>query len=290
MKYQGLAFKNRKIDFHKLKQYGFRQKDGSYIFNTKLKKGEFELILSISKIDDLDYKIIETSTDEEYEPAYIKNAEGKFVGEIRQEAEEIISDIAARCTVFTPFLSEYTYRVIDYIKEKYPDFYFVSSTTKVLTDFCKFENELNREDFSYVVPDFRLNKSFDKLKALSQHQKEKVEFLCNECCWFGCMDRKKCYETVSRKNLGEDCPEHYCTAPDAGQGYLFSKAMENPGFIGIDDIKNTYLPMGFSNFKIEGRGLGSAMMLEFLLYYMTKPQYQIHVREHIYLDNMLDLF
>ncbi len=180
--------------------------------------------------------------------------------------------------------------LLDYIKENYPDFYFVYSTTKVLTDFCEFENELNREDFRYVVPDFRLNKSFDKLKALSQHQKEKVEFLCNECCWFGCMDRKKCYETVSRKNLGEDCPEHYCTAPDAGQGYLFSKAMENPGFIGIGDIKNTYLPMGFSNFKIEGRGLGSAMILEFLLYYMTKPQYQIHVREHIYLDNMLDLF
>ena len=180
--------------------------------------------------------------------------------------------------------------LLDYIKENYPDFYFVSSTTKVLTDFCEFENELNREEFSYVVPDFRLNKSFDKLKALSQHQKEKVEFLCNECCWFGCSDRKKCYETVSRKNLGEDCPEHYCVAPDSGQGYLFSKAMENPGFIGIDDIKNTYLPMGFSNFKIEGRGLGSAMILEFLLYYMTKPQYQIHVREHIYLDNMLDLF
>lgn len=180
--------------------------------------------------------------------------------------------------------------LLDYIKEKYPGFYFVSSTTKVLTDFGEFENELNREDFCYVVPDFRLNKSFDKLKSLSQHQKDKVEFLCNECCWFGCTDRKKCYETVSRKNLGEDCTEHYCTAPDAGQGYLFSKAMENPGFIGIDDIKNTYLPMGFSNFKIEGRGLGSAMILEFLLYYMTKPQYQIHVREHIYLDNMLDLF
>ena len=180
--------------------------------------------------------------------------------------------------------------LLDYIKENYPDFYFVSSTTKVLTDFCELENELNREDFRYVVPDFRLNRSFDKLKALSQHQKEKVEFLCNECCWFGCTDRKKCYETVSRKNLGEDCPEHYCVAPDSGQGYLFSKAMENPGFIGIDDIKNTYLPMGFSNFKIEGRGLGSAMILEFLLYYMTKPQYQIHVREHIYLDNMLDLF
>ena len=81
--------------------------------------------------------------------------------------------------------------LLDYIKENYPGFYFVSSTTKVLTDFGEFENELNREEFCYVVPDFRLNKSFDKLKALSQHQKDKVEFLCNECCWFGCTDRKK---------------------------------------------------------------------------------------------------
>ena len=74
-------------------------------------------------------------------------------------------------------------------------------------------------------------------------------------------------------------PEHYCTAPDAGEGYRFSKAMENPGFIGIGDIQNVYLPMGFSNFKIEGRGLGSALVLEFLLYYLTRPEYQIHVRE-----------
>lgn len=65
--------------------------------------------------------------------------------------------------------------------------------------------------------------------------------------------------------------------------------MTNPGFIGIQDIRKMYLPMGFSDFKIEGRGLGSAMILEFLLYYMTKPEYQIHVREAIYLDSMLDL-
>lgn len=117
-----------------------------------------------------------------------------------------------------------------------------------------------------------------------------MEFLCNECCWFGCRDRKRCYEAVSRKNLGEGGAEHHCAAPDAEDGYLFSKAMANPGFIGTDAIKNVYLPMGFSQFKIEGRGLGSALILEFLLYYMTKPEYQLHVREKIYLDNMLDLF
>ncbi len=180
--------------------------------------------------------------------------------------------------------------LLQYLKTNYPELYLVSSTTKVLTRFSQLSEELNREDFRYVVPDFRLNKELEKLDALSQPLKDKVEFLCNECCWFGCKDRKACYEAVSRKNLGENFPEHHCTAPDAAEGYHFSRAMKNPGFIGIGDIQNTYLPMGFSNFKIEGRGLGSALVLEFLLYYMTKTEYQLQVREEIYLDNMLDLF
>ena len=69
-----------------------------------------------------------------------------------------------------------------------------------------------------------------------------------------------------------------------------SESMKNPAFISIGDIQNVYVPMGFTNFKIEGRGLGSAIVLEFLLYYMTKPEYQLQVREAIYLDSMLDLF
>ena len=178
----------------------------------------------------------------------------------------------------------------DYLKKYYQGFYFVSSTTKVITDFGEFQNEVDRDDFQYVVPDFRLNKEFDKLNNLSEKQKDKVEFLCNECCSPDCKVRKLCYENVSHKNLGEECPEHHCTSLDDGIGYSFSRAMTNPTFISINDIKNIYLPMGFSNFKIEGRGLGSALILEFLIYYMTKPEYQINLREKIYLDNMLDLF
>ena len=180
--------------------------------------------------------------------------------------------------------------LLDHLKTTCPQLYFVSSTTKVLTDFSQLRCELERPEFSYVVPDFRLNKAFASLNTLPQALKDKVEFLCNECCWFGCKDRRACYEAVSRKNLGETAPEHHCKAPDAKYGYRFSRAMENPGFIGIEDIQNTYLPMGFSNFKIEGRGLGSALILEFLLYYLTKPDCQLRVREKIYLDNALDLF
>ena len=184
----------------------------------------------------------------------------------------------------------YSDLLLNHIKSKYPSFYFVSSTTKVITEFDRFVEELDRPDYRFVVPDFRLNKDLEKLNALSSEKKKKVEFLCNECCWFDCYDRKNCYENVSRKSLGEECEDHVCVSPNAARGYLFSDAKKNSGFIGIDDIQTVYLPKCFSHFKIEGRSLGSAVVLEFLLYYMTKPEYQLKVREEIYLDSMLDLF
>ena len=180
--------------------------------------------------------------------------------------------------------------LLDYLRRTYPGLYFVSSTTKVLTEFPELLKELNREEFRYVVPDFRLNKKFKEWNTLSSAEKDKVEFLCNECCSFGCKDRKACYESVSRLNLGERGEKHRCSAPDAEEGYVFSKAMKNPGFLSTEEIREEYLPMGFSNFKIEGRGLGSALILEFLLYYMTKPEHQLEVREKVYLSNTLDLF
>ena len=180
--------------------------------------------------------------------------------------------------------------LLEYLRERYPGLYFVSSTTKVLRAFGQLEAELKRPEFRFVVPDFRLNRAFDRLFTLPDGMKQKVEFLCNECCWFDCPDRRACYENVSRKNLGEACAEHVCASPNAERGYRFSDAMENPGFIGIGDIQKIWLPNGFSHFKIEGRSLGSAIVLEFLLYYMTKPAHQLKVREAIYLDSALDLF
>ena len=212
--------------------------------------------------------------------------------------EEHLSDrrCHALCRLFEPDaggdagIIVHSELLLAYLKAHYPGYDFISSTTKVLTDPRDLVRELDREDFHYVVPDFRLNKAFDFLKQLTPAQKAKVEFLCNECCSIGCVDRRACYENVSRRILGEDCPEHICRAPGGRDGYRFSTAMKSPAFIGIEDIWQIYLPMGFSQFKIEGRGLGSAMVLEFLLYYMTKPEYQLQVREAIYLDSMLDLF
>ena len=177
-----------------------------------------------------------------------------------------------------------------YLRQTYPELYLVSSTTKVLTSLTDLRRELERPEFACVVPDFRLNPTLGTPGALPERLRGRAELLCNECCRFDCPDRRACYEAVSRKNLGEAAPEHRCTAPDAAGGYRFSKAMKNPGFLGVEAIRDRYLPLGFSQFKLEGRGLGSALILEFLLFYLTKPDYHIHVREALYLDNMLDLF
>ena len=213
--------------------------------------------------------------------------------------------------------------LLDYLRKTYPGLYLVSSTTKVLTRFEDLRAELARPEFAYVVPDFRLNKSFDRLETLSAREKEKVEFLCNECCPIACTKRARCYEQVSRMSLGESVDDFECfgarfadrsgncleggdasksrdgfegTIADKsadrfeGRTYSFSRAMESPAFISVKDILERYEPLGFTNFKIEGRSLGSALILEFLLYYMTKPEDQLKVREAIYLDSALDLF
>lgn len=46
--------------------------------------------------------------------------------------------------------------LLEYLKKHYPHLYFVSSTTKVITDFKQLVEEIRREDFRYVVPDFKI--------------------------------------------------------------------------------------------------------------------------------------
>ena len=142
--------------------------------------------------------------------------------------------------------------LLDYLKRQYPGLYFVSSTTKVLTDFQQLRRETEREEFRYVVPDFRLNKSFAELDTLLQDQKDKVEFLCNECCWYGCRDRKHCYENVSRKNLGEDCLNHRCTAPGAQQGYRFQRQWKTPASSGPGISAKFICPAAFPTSRSRG--------------------------------------
>ena len=148
--------------------------------------------------------------------------------------------------------------LLNYLEHTYPDFYFVSSTTKVLTDFTQLIEELNREVFHYVVPDFRLNNAAGPASAALPQAAEGQEwnFCAMNAAGSAARSGRPAMRQSAGRSLGVRGSEHRCTAPDMRQAATASpKAMENPGFVGVADILERYLPMGFSNFKIEGRGL-----------------------------------
>ena len=51
-----------------------------------------------------------------------------------------------------------------------------------------------------------------------------------------------------------------------------------PLHISPEDIYEKYVPMGFSNFKIEGRSIPDVNVLENYVYYMVRPEYKDEVR------------
>lgn len=73
-------------------------------------------------------------------------------------------------------------------------------------------------------------------------------------------------------------------------GLPIFQSHEKSRFTGAEETGASIFPWAFLILRSKAGGLGSALVLEFLLYYMTRPEYQIHVREEMYLDNMLDLF
>ena len=97
------------------------------------------------------------------------------------------------------------------------------------------------------------------------------------------------YEFAGIRPGGMGRPAIKGTGVDDIHGGLFGRFVD--GYVTyIIAVGGEHGERTVARLKLEGRGLGSAMLLEFLLYYLTKPAYRLRVREAIYLDAMLDLF
>lgn len=121
MKYKDHLFKNRKFDFKKLENFGFRLHAEKYVYKTNIFDDTFELTVEISPDETIDTKLIEISTGEEYNLIYVSGAEGEFVGKVKSEFENVLLEIKEKCTFFNAFKTEYANLIIKYIKEKYGD-------------------------------------------------------------------------------------------------------------------------------------------------------------------------
>lgn len=186
------------------------------------------------------------------------------------------------CIVASPILE-------DYIRKNYPNFKITSSTCKRIREENVLHSELEK-DYHLVVLDYDFNNNFEVLEKIPD--KEKCEILVNPCCNPECKNRSDHYKVIGLEQIA--IAEHIKKNP-ANVPYDPDKfARKHPEYkteleckcelrsiydiqtlkthISPDDIWNKYVPMGFSNFKIEGRTFDVFNLMEHYMYYMIKPE------------------
>jgi collagenase-like PrtC family protease len=163
----------------------------------------------------------------------------------------------------------------EYIRKNYPKYKIVSSTTKCIRSIDLLKEELEKP-YERVVLDYNFNKNFDVLKSLEH--KEKCELLVNAVCYPDCPRRREHYEYISADVLRLAQPGPFIC--DAMTKPLY-QALENTNTITVDAIFNVYNPLGYQHFKIEGRTANIEDLIEILVYYTVKPEYQLEIRQRL---------
>ena len=181
--------------------------------------------------------------------------------------------------VMSPLLEEY-------IRENYPKYKLTSSTCKQIENMDGVKEELAK-DYKYVVLDYNCNNKFYLLEQIDEKDRPRCEILVNACCKPNCKRRGEHYRAIGQDQIDEweYNKNKLSKKPFEPKPFKCDSMLlclyETTGFsthITPQDILDKYLPMGFCNFKIEGRTSPDINLLETYIYYMVKPEYQNEVR------------
>lgn len=173
-----------------------------------------------------------------------------------------------------------------YVREHYPKYQFISSTTKCLNTPQLFKNELDKQQYKMICLDYNLNKNKKLLESIPQERRGECEFLVNAICPPGCPNRKEHYKLNSLFSLKygqyytiQNCPIQHNT--------LFPSNCNSANNISPEEIYNYYVPNGFNLFKLEGRTLTSIENACNYVKYMVKPEYQFYVLQLLLEDSCI---
>ena len=149
----------------------------------------------------------------------------------------------------------------EHIRKRHPNMKIISSTCKQIRDLPTLESELEK-DYSLVVLDYNYNNDFDTLAKIPH--KDKCEILVNAACTPNCQRRGEHYRYIGKYQL-EHCDPAELAKIQAGTAKIEEwqcPHMKNNAFtrrnsplhVSPQAIYTKYVPMGYNNFKLEGRG------------------------------------
>lgn len=210
-----------------------------------------------------------------------KHLSDLFCNQVLRLADKSINEVI----VMSPVIEEY-------IRENYPNYPITSSTCKQIRNMDDVNAEL-KKDYKYVVLDYNFNNQFDLLEQIDEKDRSRCEILVNACCVPNCPRRGEHYRTIGQDQINEweHKKNHFNTKPYVATDFKCDATFNTiyditdfPTHVSPEAIFEKYLPMGFNNFKIEGRTVNDTNLLETYIHYMVKPEHKNTVRL-----NMLNL-
>ncbi len=173
-----------------------------------------------------------------------------------------------------------------YIRKNYPKMKITSSTCKQIRGIDGVNEEL-KKGYDMVVLDYNLNNQFDRLEKIED--KGRCEILINAACEPNCARRGAHYRHISenQKNIVKNMrlPREQWIPLKPWECKYCSGAQQNVytiqnfcTYVSPEAIWEKYVPMGFNNFKIEGRTDDIFVVMEAYCHYLIKPEFQGQVR------------
>lgn len=153
-----------------------------------------------------------------------------------------------------------------YLRENYPDFEYISSTTKRIKTVEGMKEELNK-GYYMVVLDYDLNHDECVINELEPYA-SRVEILVDEICFPNCPKRTAHYKSQSQLQLEYESAKPF-DCPNIKTVPSFNVCKTRPSFISNEQI-GTYIDKGYVNFKLVGRGLPEELVIDSYMYYLVK--------------------
>ena len=116
-----MTFKNKTANTNKLINYGFREVDGKYVYQTAIIDGQFRLTVTVDESNEISTELYDLSADDVYTLHLVEGAVGAFVGRVRTEYEQVLHDVEKNCFETDVFRQDFTREIINYAKSKYGD-------------------------------------------------------------------------------------------------------------------------------------------------------------------------
>ena len=166
----------------------------------------------------------------------------------------------------------------EYVREKYPKYPIISSTTKCLYDLESIKAEMEK-DYYLVVLDSAMNYSEELFKL---DHRDRMELIVDHFCQDNCPRRKTHYNILGKCQMEFSNPPADFTCKNIDREFF--QIMENKSFISTEMIFGKFKDAGFRHFKLDGRSYLPHRLIASFLYYLVKPQWhdqmwQIILRE-----------